>query len=89
VAYSVDAPAAAPVFSLRSGTYSGAQQVSISEATSGAAVYYTLDGTTPTASSTPYTETAINIVVSETLRAVALAPGFARSPVRTANYTIQ
>ena len=49
--------AATPTFSPAAGTYSGAQSVTISDATSGATIYYTTNGTTPTTSSTKYTGT--------------------------------
>jgi hypothetical protein len=47
--------AATPTFSPAAGTYSSAQSVTISDATSGATIYYTTNGTTPTTSSTKYT----------------------------------
>lgn len=89
VSYIIEAPTATPVFSLKSGTYTGAQSVTISDATLGAAIYYTLDGTTPTTSSSMYTGSAISIGSTETLKANAIAAGFTRSPVRSASYTIQ
>jgi len=49
---------------------------------------YTLDGTTPTLSSPQYLGSAITIGSTETLKADAFAPGFARSAVRSAIYTI-
>jgi hypothetical protein len=48
-------PAAAPVFSPGAGSYNLVQTVSITDATAGAAIYFTTNGTVPTASSTPYT----------------------------------
>ncbi|MBK8802160.1 MAG: chitobiase/beta-hexosaminidase C-terminal domain-containing protein [Fibrobacteres bacterium] len=44
----------APVFSPASGTYSAAQSVTLSSATSGTTIYYTTDGSTPTKASTQY-----------------------------------
>ena len=58
--------AALPVFNPPAGTYTGAQQVTITDATPGAAIYYTTNGTPPTTSSTPYTG-PITISASTTL----------------------
>jgi beta-lactam-binding protein with PASTA domain/N-acetylneuraminic acid mutarotase len=81
-------PAATPTFSLPSGTYSNAQIVTISDATAGATIYYTTDGTTPTTSSTIYNG-AINVSATETIQAIAVAAGDANSAVASATYTIQ
>lgn len=89
VSYTVEPPTATPVFSLKAGTYSGPQPVTITDTTTGAVIYYTLDGTVPTTSSPQYMGTAITISSTETLKADALAPGYTRSAVRTADYTIK
>ena len=44
---------AAPTFSPTGGNYSVAQTVTITTTTSGATIYYTTDGTTPTTNSIP------------------------------------
>jgi hypothetical protein len=59
-----------PSFSLAAGLYTTAQQLSITEATVGASIFYTTDGTIPTTSSTPYTA-PITISSSETVNAIA------------------
>ena len=79
-------PAATPTFSIPSGTYSSPQTVTISDATTGATIYYTTNGTTPTTTSTKYTGT-ITVISTETIEAIAIASGYSTSPVATATYT--
>jgi len=82
-------PAARPVFSEASGTYTSAQTVSISDDTTGATVYYTTDGVTiPTALSKEYSG-PIKVSSTETIIAVAVSSGFSNSPVASAIYTIK
>jgi len=76
---------ATPTASLAAGTYLLAQSVTLSTITEGAAIYYTLDGTTPSASSTPYT-TAISISATTTLKAIAVKANFNNSSVLTITY---
>ncbi|WP_410564016.1 chitobiase/beta-hexosaminidase C-terminal domain-containing protein [Amycolatopsis sp. cmx-4-61] len=78
---------AAPTFSPPGGTYSTAQTVTISSATSGATIRYTVDGSTPTASSTLYSG-PISVPNSRTVNAIALKSGSTTSPVSSATYTI-
>lgn len=67
---------AAPVFSLASGTYTGSQSVAITCATIGTAIYYTVDGSTPTLASTLYTG-PIQVSSDRTVRALAATTSFA------------
>jgi hypothetical protein len=76
-----------PTFSVGAGTYSSAQTVSISDATAGATIYYTTNGTTPTTSSTKYSS-PITVSTTETLEAIAVATGYTNSPVASASYVI-
>ncbi len=80
--------AALPVFAPAAGTYTGVQKVTITDATAGAVVYYTTNGTTPTTASTKYT-TAISVAATETIKAIAVATGHANSAVVSAAYTIK
>ena len=82
-------PAATPTFSPPAGTYDSAQSVTLSDTTSGASIYYTTDGTTPTTSSTLYNNVAIPVNSTETIKAIAVATGFTQSAVGSATYTIQ
>ena len=75
-----------PVFSLASGTYGSAQVVTITDASPGAVIYYTIDGSTPTTSSIQYFG-PIAVSETETIRAFAVASGIP-STVVSASYTI-
>jgi hypothetical protein len=86
--YTIETPAATPTFSPAAGTYTSAQQVTISDGTSGASIFYTTNGATPTASSTLYTG-AITVSATTTIKAIATAPESLSSAVATADYTIE
>ena len=77
---------ATPTFSPAAGRYETAQTVSITCETTGATIYYTLDGTNPTTSSTPYTS-ALTISETTTVKALAVKDG-EQSAVASAKYTI-
>jgi hypothetical protein len=79
--------AATPVISPGAGSYSSSQQVTITDSTSNATVFYTTDGSTPTPSSTKYTG-AITVSSSEILKAIATATGYSNSAVASASYTL-
>ena len=87
--YTVDtaSPTATPMVTPVTGTYSGPQTVSITDATSGATIYYTTNGTTPSTSSSVYGG-SITVSSSETLKVLAAAPGYSLSPIVTVPYTI-
>jgi hypothetical protein len=61
--------------------------VSISSGSSGATIYYTTNGTTPTASATVYSS-PIAMNASGTLEAIAVASGYSFSAVGAATYSI-
>ena len=86
--YTIQLTAAIPAFSPAAGTYTTAQAVTVSDATPGASIYYTIDGTNPTTSSTKYTG-PITVSSTETIHAIAAATNYVSSAVASAAYTIQ
>ena len=86
LAANTSSTAMTPAFTPGSGTYSSSQSVAMSDATPGAAIHYTTDGSTPTASSSAYS-TPITVSVTTTINALAIAPGYENSPVASATYT--
>ena len=81
--------AAAPTFGPAPGTYTTTQSVALSDNTAGASIYYTTDGTTPTASSNLYSPgTPIPVSSSVTINAIAVASGFSTSAVANGTYVI-
>jgi hypothetical protein len=88
--YTIQQPAATPTFSPAGGTYLLGVTVSISDATPGATIYYTTDGSTPTTSSPVYTGPIelSSLLTTTTIKAIAVAPGSSQSSVASATYTI-
>jgi len=85
--FSSTANAANPVLSLASGTYTGTQRLTITDASANASIYYTVNGTTPTTASNLYSG-PIAVAVGETVQAIATAPGLLGSSVVSATYII-
>ena len=79
--------AATPTFSPAPGTYTSMVNIALADTTSGATIYYTTDGSTPTTSSTKYAG-AIAVATTTTIRAIAAASGFNNSAVASGIYTI-
>jgi hypothetical protein len=80
---------AAPIFSVPGGTYTSAQTVTLSDATSGATIYYTTDDSTPSASSGTSISSGSSITVSasEVVNAIAILSSVSSSVV-SATYVI-
>ncbi len=84
-------PATAPIFSPGGGTFTGTQPVTITDTTPTSTIFYTLDKTTPgttAGGSTFQYSTAVSVASSETITALATAPGFTTSPTSSAAYVI-
>lgn len=84
--YTIESQLAQPTFMPGGGSYSSAQNVSIS-GPSGSTIYYTTDGSMPSTGSTKYGG-AISVSSSETLNAIAAETGYFSSNEATAVYTI-
>jgi hypothetical protein len=78
--------AATPKFSVKPGKYTKAISVAITDATKGAGIFYNTNEKAPT-EWTRYTK-AIAVSKTETIKAMAVAPGGDSGAVATATYTI-
>lgn len=78
---------ATPVPSPAQGTYDPPISVALTCATSGASIYYTLDGSIPTTSSSQYTG-AFSITSTKTVKALAVKSGMLDSLISNTIYTI-
>jgi len=75
----------APLFSPLPNTFAAPQKVTISTTTSGAEVYYTIDGSVPTINSTPYT-IPLQLSVNTPLKAVAFKNGWSSSNITSGSF---
>jgi hypothetical protein len=91
--YTVKIPnAEMPAAEVTKGLYDGnvvsqGSEVTLSTPTSGAEIYYTLDGSAPTTNSTKYTSPIV-IDKDTTIKAVAFAPGMKESRVAVLAYKV-
>ncbi len=74
-------------FSVAAGTYYGSVSVELASETSGATIYYTLDGTDPSNASTEYTA-AIELTDSTLVKAIAYSDGMLTSEISMAQYDV-
>jgi len=88
--YTIKLPTVPPVLWPPSGTYDKPITVkSPSDAFPGIVIYYTTSGQTPTTNSAKYTTAGISVSKTQTIKAIAVAPGHSVSPVASATYTIK
>ena len=81
--------AATPTLSPNGGSFGPAQTVTITSSTSGGTIYYTLDGSTPTHSSSSISNGGtISVSSSATVKAIASVTNFVDSAVGSASFTI-
>ena len=77
--------AAMPVANPPGGPFAGMLKVALASSTPGAAIHYTVDGSTPTAASPVYAG-PIPLSASGTVKAIAVKAGFNTSAVMAENY---
>jgi len=85
--YTIKYPIATPVASPAAGAYATIQTVTLTDATPGASIYYTLNGSYPSTSSTLYTG-PITVTGSTLVEAIASAPNYVTTSDLVAQYTI-
>ena len=86
-AFNILATVATPTIDPNGGTYSGPVTVRLADSTSGSAIHYTTDGSTPTAASTTY-GAPFQLAASATVKAIATKSGLSNSPQASAAFTI-
>ncbi len=81
---------ATPQISPSSGNFTGTLSVSITDSTTGAAIYYTTDGSNPLPSqgTTQQYSTPFNVTNTTTVNAIGTATGSPNSSIATATYTL-
>jgi hypothetical protein len=79
---------ATPTASPEAGNFNEAQTVTLSCTTDGATIYYTIDGSNPTITSTLYSS-AISIEVTTTVKAIAFKENMNDSGILTAVYALR
>ena len=78
-----------PTFSPAPGTYTSAQNVTITANPIEATIRYTINGPTPSSTVGWIYSSPVNISANTTLEAIAYMTGYANSPLMIGNYTIQ
>ena len=83
---------ASPTLSFKTGTYSGPLQVTLSDTTPGAAIFYTTNGSTPVPGNSDtylYKNTPVVVSTTETVKVIAVLNGYENSSLAEAAYRIQ
>ncbi len=81
--------AAAPRFTPAAGIHTQGLVVKLTDATTGATIYYTINGMAPTTASAKYTAEGITVTKTETIKAIAVHTGYQNSTISSAAYIIE
>ena len=84
--YAIGLTVVAPAFSVAPGLYASAKDVAITTVTTGAAIRYTTDGSTPTTTTGTLYAGPVRVASSLTLKAVAYRAGWTTSSVTVGEY---
>ncbi|MGO9310322.1 MAG: chitobiase/beta-hexosaminidase C-terminal domain-containing protein [Spirochaetia bacterium] len=87
--YTISAKVADVQFDPPAGTFDTAPSVTLRSATDGAQIYYTTDGSAPSASSGTLYAGPISVTASETIMAIGVKQSLEDSAVTSAQYTIK
>ncbi len=87
--FTIKLPVAAPEFNPAPGSFTAAQDISITSATAGAITRYTTDGSTPTETNGTLYSAPVHLEETATLKAVAYLAGWTTSSVTSGQYTIE
>ena len=84
-------PAPTPIITPKGGKISTTQPISITDASTGAAIFFTIDGSTPSpgVGTTQQFGLPFTLPASATVKAIATASGFATSAVSAQTFTVQ
>lgn len=85
--FNVQASVEPPIMDPPGDAFLDSVDVSMTSATSGATIYYTTDGSTPTAANTPYT-VPLHLTQTTTVKALAVKAGSNDSAITVETYTI-
>ncbi len=83
--------AAKPTVTPAGGAISPTQTITINDTTTGAQIYYTTDGSTPSpgVGTTKQYSSSFTLSSSATVKTIATAPGYINSPMTSTTYTVK
>ncbi len=88
ITVTVKSTTAAPTFTPASGNFTSAQSISLTSATPGATIRYTVNGDAPTSTTGTLYTAPFSITASSTVKAIAYATNLNDSPVTKGIYTL-